>query len=107
MDVREQGKDRTERKVWGHVLDSFCEGFGARVADQGGLWLPCRRCAPLQQTLTLTACAPVSTEEQRGVTTVDLMKRESSNLGLTISGGSDKDGKPRVSNLRPGGLAAR
>uniref|UniRef100_A0A3B1JQR3 Glutamate receptor interacting protein 2a n=1 Tax=Astyanax mexicanus TaxID=7994 RepID=A0A3B1JQR3_ASTMX len=28
-------------------------------------------------------------------------------LGLTISGGSDKDGKPRVSNLRPGGLAAR
>uniref|UniRef100_A0A673YCR5 Glutamate receptor interacting protein 2 n=1 Tax=Salmo trutta TaxID=8032 RepID=A0A673YCR5_SALTR len=28
-------------------------------------------------------------------------------LGLTISGGTDKDGKPRVSNLRPGGLAAR
>uniref|UniRef100_A0A672HUY2 Glutamate receptor interacting protein 2a n=1 Tax=Salarias fasciatus TaxID=181472 RepID=A0A672HUY2_SALFA len=46
-------------------------------------------------------------EEYRGVTTVDLMKREGSNLGLTISGGSDKDGKPRVSNLRPGGLAAR
>ncbi|XP_068184726.1 glutamate receptor-interacting protein 2 isoform X2 [Antennarius striatus] len=46
-------------------------------------------------------------EEHRGVTTVDLMKREGSNLGLTISGGSDKDGKPRVSNLRPGGLAAR
>uniref|UniRef100_A0A669DFU2 Glutamate receptor interacting protein 2a n=1 Tax=Oreochromis niloticus TaxID=8128 RepID=A0A669DFU2_ORENI len=45
-------------------------------------------------------------EEYRGVTTVDLMKREGSSLGLTISGGSDKDGKPRVSNLRPGGLAA-
>uniref|UniRef100_A0A8C7S5S6 Glutamate receptor interacting protein 2a n=1 Tax=Oncorhynchus mykiss TaxID=8022 RepID=A0A8C7S5S6_ONCMY len=43
----------------------------------------------------------------RGVTTVDLIKREGSSLGLTISGGSDKDGKPRVSNLRPGGLAAR
>ncbi|KAA8590927.1 hypothetical protein FQN60_001870 [Etheostoma spectabile] len=42
-----------------------------------------------------------SAEECRGVTTVDLMKREGSNLGLTISGGSDKDGKPRVSNLRP------
>ncbi|XP_029975626.1 glutamate receptor-interacting protein 2-like isoform X3 [Salarias fasciatus] len=49
----------------------------------------------------------LSAEEYRGVTTVDLMKREGSNLGLTISGGSDKDGKPRVSNLRPGGLAAR
>uniref|UniRef100_A0A8C5CGZ3 Glutamate receptor interacting protein 2a n=1 Tax=Gadus morhua TaxID=8049 RepID=A0A8C5CGZ3_GADMO len=47
------------------------------------------------------------TEEYRGLTTVDLMKREGSSLGLTISGGSDKDGKPRVSNLRPGGLAAR
>ncbi|CAB1336115.1 unnamed protein product, partial [Coregonus sp. 'balchen'] len=46
-------------------------------------------------------------EDYRGVTTVDLMKREGSSLGLTISGGCDKDGKPRVSNLRPGGLAAR
>lgn len=46
-------------------------------------------------------------EEYRGVTTVELMKREGSSLGLTISGGSDKDGRPRVSNLRPGGLAAR
>ncbi|XP_075330830.1 glutamate receptor-interacting protein 2-like isoform X3 [Odontesthes bonariensis] len=49
----------------------------------------------------------LSAEEYRGVTTVDLMKREGSSLGLTISGGSDKDGKPRVSNLRSGGLAAR
>uniref|UniRef100_A0AAQ4R3M1 Glutamate receptor interacting protein 2a n=1 Tax=Gasterosteus aculeatus aculeatus TaxID=481459 RepID=A0AAQ4R3M1_GASAC len=51
--------------------------------------------------------ADQSPEEHRGVTTVDLMKREGSSLGLTISGGSDKDGKPRVSNLRAGGLAAR
>uniref|UniRef100_A0A8C8DWE6 Glutamate receptor interacting protein 2b n=1 Tax=Oryzias sinensis TaxID=183150 RepID=A0A8C8DWE6_9TELE len=36
-----------------------------------------------------------------------LVKKEGSTLGLTISGGTDKDGKPRVSNLRPGGLAAR
>lgn len=49
----------------------------------------------------------LSADEYRGVTTVDLMKREGSSLGLTISGGSDKEGKPRVSNLRPGGLAAR
>uniref|UniRef100_A0A8C2WV72 Glutamate receptor interacting protein 2 n=1 Tax=Cyclopterus lumpus TaxID=8103 RepID=A0A8C2WV72_CYCLU len=43
----------------------------------------------------------------RGVTLVELVKKEGSTLGLTISGGTDKDGKPRVSNLRPGGLAAR
>ena len=47
------------------------------------------------------------TEEFRGVTVVELTKKEGSTLGLTISGGTDKDGKPRVSNLRPGGLAAR
>lgn len=46
-------------------------------------------------------------EEFRGVTVVELLKKEGSTLGLTISGGTDKDGKPRVSNLRPGGLAAR
>ncbi|KAA0714375.1 Glutamate receptor-interacting protein 2 [Triplophysa tibetana] len=46
-------------------------------------------------------------DEQRGVTTVELIKKEGSSLGLTISGGCDKDGKPKVSNLRPGGLAAR
>uniref|UniRef100_A0A8C6SG65 Glutamate receptor interacting protein 2b n=1 Tax=Neogobius melanostomus TaxID=47308 RepID=A0A8C6SG65_9GOBI len=46
-------------------------------------------------------------EALRGVTLVELVKKEGSTLGLTISGGTDKDGKPRVSNLRPGGLAAR
>uniref|UniRef100_A0A3Q2SRU2 Glutamate receptor interacting protein 2a n=1 Tax=Fundulus heteroclitus TaxID=8078 RepID=A0A3Q2SRU2_FUNHE len=57
--------------------------------------------------LSVGLCLRLSAEEYRGVTTVELMKREGSSLGLTISGGSDKDGKPRVSNLRPGGLAAR
>ncbi|XP_041047782.1 glutamate receptor-interacting protein 2 [Carcharodon carcharias] len=46
-------------------------------------------------------------EELKGVTVVELIKKEGCTLGLTISGGTDKDGKPRVSNLRPGGLAAR
>uniref|UniRef100_A0A8B9RDB9 Glutamate receptor interacting protein 2b n=1 Tax=Astyanax mexicanus TaxID=7994 RepID=A0A8B9RDB9_ASTMX len=49
----------------------------------------------------------VRVQELRGVTLVELIKKEGSTLGLTISGGTDKDGKPRVSNLRPGGLAAR
>ncbi|KAM8931117.1 glutamate receptor-interacting protein 2 [Pelodytes ibericus] len=46
-------------------------------------------------------------EEFSGITIVELIKKEGSTLGLTISGGTDKDGKPRVSNLRPGGLATR
>uniref|UniRef100_A0A7M4FK36 Glutamate receptor interacting protein 2 n=1 Tax=Crocodylus porosus TaxID=8502 RepID=A0A7M4FK36_CROPO len=49
----------------------------------------------------------LQSKEFRGVTIVELIKKEGSTLGLTISGGTDKDGKPRVSNLRPGGLAAR
>ncbi|XP_057710553.1 glutamate receptor-interacting protein 1 isoform X2 [Corythoichthys intestinalis] len=46
-------------------------------------------------------------DEFRGCTLVELMKKEGTTLGLTVSGGIDKDGKPRVSNLRPGGIAAR
>uniref|UniRef100_A0A4W3K0B9 Glutamate receptor interacting protein 2 n=1 Tax=Callorhinchus milii TaxID=7868 RepID=A0A4W3K0B9_CALMI len=61
---------------------------------------------PLSVGLKHHHCFP-STEELRGVTIVELIKKEGSTLGLTISGGTDKDGKPRVSNLRPGGLAAR
>lgn len=79
--------------------------------EEKTLALPFRKGESVKQTLMLTVdlclCLHLSAEEHRGVTTVDLMKREGCSLGLTISGGSDKDGKPRVSNLRPGGLAAR
>ncbi|KAG8516940.1 Glutamate receptor-interacting protein 2 [Galemys pyrenaicus] len=66
---------------------------GSKDTDGADLALACRR-----QSIP---------EEFRGVTMVELIKKEGSTLGLTISGGTDKDGKPRVSNLRPGGLAAR
>uniref|UniRef100_A0A3B3RU72 Glutamate receptor interacting protein 2a n=1 Tax=Paramormyrops kingsleyae TaxID=1676925 RepID=A0A3B3RU72_9TELE len=46
-------------------------------------------------------------EECRGVTTVELSRKDGSTLGLTVSGGTDKDATPRVSKLRPGALAAR
>ncbi|KAM8909064.1 glutamate receptor-interacting protein 1 isoform 3-T3 [Spinachia spinachia] len=46
-------------------------------------------------------------DEFRGCSVVELMKKEGTTLGLTVSGGIDKDGKPRVSNLRQGGTAAR
>uniref|UniRef100_A0A3Q3RCN9 PDZ domain-containing protein n=1 Tax=Monopterus albus TaxID=43700 RepID=A0A3Q3RCN9_MONAL len=79
--------------------------------ERKGFLLPLRWSESVKQTLMLTVnlcpCLHLSAEEYRGVTTVELMKREGSSLGLTISGGSDKDGKPKVSNLRPGGLAAR
>ncbi|EQB78422.1 glutamate receptor-interacting protein 1 isoform 8 [Camelus ferus] len=50
---------------------------------------------------------PHKIEEFKGSTVVELMKKEGTTLGLTVSGGIDKDGKPRVSNLRQGGIAAR
>ncbi|XP_039198200.1 glutamate receptor-interacting protein 1 isoform X6 [Crotalus tigris] len=46
-------------------------------------------------------------KEFKGSTIVELIKKEGTTLGLTVSGGTDKDGKPRVSNLRQGGIAAR
>ena len=43
----------------------------------------------------------------KGRTTIELLKKDSSSLGLTISGGVDKDGKPRVAQLKPGSLAQK
>lgn len=63
---------------------------------------------PLVLLLSLTkADYFLLTEEFKGSTVVELMKKEGTTLGLTVSGGIDKDGKPRVSNLRQGGIAAR
>ncbi|GAB1597596.1 glutamate receptor-interacting 1-like isoform X11 [Argonauta hians] len=46
-------------------------------------------------------------EERRGIAIVELYKAEGSTLGLTISGGVDKNCRPQVSNLRPGSIAHR
>ncbi|XP_078486738.1 glutamate receptor-interacting protein 1-like isoform X2 [Ciona intestinalis] len=46
-------------------------------------------------------------EDERGEATVNLVKVDGVPLGLTVSGGADKDGRPRVSNLRSTGIAAR
>jgi C-terminal processing protease CtpA/Prc len=43
----------------------------------------------------------------KGRTTIELIKKESSPLGLTISGGIDKDGKPKVAQLKQGSLAQK
>lgn len=70
-----------------------------------GVPLPCAT-AP-RTSLFNKANAFLLTEEFKGSTVVELMKKEGTTLGLTVSGGIDKDGKPRVSNLRQGGIAAR
>lgn len=46
-------------------------------------------------------------EERRGITQVELHKKEGCGLGLTVSGGSDKGCRPQVSNLRAGSIAQR
>jgi C-terminal processing protease CtpA/Prc len=43
----------------------------------------------------------------KGRTTIELIKRENCPLGLTISGGIDKDGKPRVAQLKIGSIAQK
>ncbi|KPP62181.1 hypothetical protein Z043_119646, partial [Scleropages formosus] len=66
----------------------------------------CRFCYPTP-LIPLGLPPPSPTDEFKGSTMVELMKKEGTTLGLTVSGGIDKDGKPRVSNLRQGGIAAR
>lgn len=60
-----------------------------------------------QRMSRFMACSRCDLDEFRGCSVVELMKKEGTTLGLTVSGGIDKDGKPRVSNLRQGGIAAR
>ncbi len=43
----------------------------------------------------------------KGRTTIELIKKEGCPLGLTISGGIDKDGKPKVAQLKPGSVAQK
>lgn len=43
----------------------------------------------------------------KGRTTIELIKKDGCPLGLTISGGIDKVGKPRVAQLKPGSIAQK
>jgi hypothetical protein len=43
----------------------------------------------------------------KGRTTIELIRKENTPLGLTISGGIDKDGKPRVAQLKQGSFAQK
>ncbi len=43
----------------------------------------------------------------KGRTTIELLKKDNYPLGLTISGGIDKDSKPRVAQLKAGSLAQK
>src|ERR1700722_14916730 len=40
-------------------------------------------------------------------TIIELTKKDGCPLGLTISGGIDKEGKPRVAQLKPGSIAQK
>lgn len=85
------------------VCSSVCLYVCAHICVRASVSFPVLLCV----CICLYVCACFWVEALRGVTMVELVKKEGSTLGLTISGGTDKDGKPRVSNLRPGGLAAR
>jgi len=43
----------------------------------------------------------------KGRTTIELTKKDGCPLGLTISGGIDKEGKPRVAQLKPSSIAQK
>nr|XP_015930037.1 glutamate receptor-interacting protein 1 isoform X2 [Parasteatoda tepidariorum] len=46
-------------------------------------------------------------EDKKGTSFVELEKKEGMTLGLIISGGIDKNSKPKIANLRPGSIAHR
>ncbi|XP_076027121.1 glutamate receptor-interacting protein 2 [Genypterus blacodes] len=87
-----------------HIIDIFSVSVSLSPVDDGPYGKSKDLTGPEHTPVSRRHSIP---EALRGVTMVELVKKEGSTLGLTISGGTDKDGKPRVSNLRPAGLAAR
>ncbi|CAF1078989.1 unnamed protein product [Didymodactylos carnosus] len=58
-------------------------------------------------TLCKWSASPIAIRAAKSRTTIELTKKEGSPLGLTISGGVDKDGKPRVAQLKQGSVAQK
>ncbi|CAF0850655.1 unnamed protein product [Didymodactylos carnosus] len=58
-------------------------------------------------TLCKWSASPVAIRAAKSRTTIELTKKEGSPLGLTISGGVDKEGKPRVAQLKHGSVAQK
>ncbi|GAB6020230.1 hypothetical protein CHUAL_002950 [Chamberlinius hualienensis] len=50
---------------------------------------------------------PAMDENRNGISTVELFKNDRTTLGLIITGGSDKDCRAKIANLRPGSIAYR
>lgn len=58
-------------------------------------------------SLTLQKRLSFISEDKRGTSTVELIKKEGSTLGLILSGGVDKGAHPKIASLRPGSIAHR
>uniref|UniRef100_A0A8C9V550 Glutamate receptor interacting protein 1 n=1 Tax=Scleropages formosus TaxID=113540 RepID=A0A8C9V550_SCLFO len=87
------------------ISRSFVAQFPLCSPDEGPYSKPSNSSKPPDGALAVRRQS--IPDEFKGSTMVELMKKEGTTLGLTVSGGIDKDGKPRVSNLRQGGIAAR
>ncbi|KAK8767031.1 hypothetical protein V5799_006187 [Amblyomma americanum] len=95
-------KRRQSSRVWRWIKRRlFALAQGEDVAYR-------RRTEALEDvSLTLTKRLSFINEDKRGTSTVELVKREGSTLGLIISGGIDKGTRPKVESLRPGSIAHR
>ncbi|XP_076350967.1 glutamate receptor-interacting protein 1-like isoform X2 [Tachypleus tridentatus] len=58
-------------------------------------------------TTELNKRLSVISESKRGTSKIELLKKEEATLGLIITGGIDKDSRPKISNIRPGSVAQR
>ncbi|GIY46084.1 hypothetical protein CDAR_292931 [Caerostris darwini] len=56
---------------------------------------------------TEESCSNNISDDRKGTLCVELEKKDGMTLGLIISGGIDKNSRPRISNLRPGSIAHR
>lgn len=66
------------------------------------------RLPPSEQNMQLVPMdkPPDIPDNEKGVCTVLLQKADGVGMGLTVSGGLDKGDRPKISNMRPSGIAA-
>ncbi|KAJ8047083.1 Glutamate receptor-interacting protein 2 [Holothuria leucospilota] len=97
------------KRVYGKVTHrpSFlCRNSLPRVQEEGVPPAKVNGDTPLQEKPNQNGMDSIP-DECRTVTAIELEKPPGAGFGLTISGGIDKDGRIRVSNMRAGGIAQR
>ncbi|XP_035221591.1 glutamate receptor-interacting protein 2-like isoform X2 [Stegodyphus dumicola] len=91
---------RTELSVFSGFLRSTVDGLGENAYNKNHGY-------GLDVAGNEDKRSSILSDDKKGISIIELEKKEGSTLGLIISGGIDKNCRPKISSLRPGSIAHR